>query len=100
WRIWVIRNPFATRFHCQHVVSASIASEPIQEEVESGESVVIPWWRLIRTGAPDVEARTPPSGEASWSALPERSDGCRVGPDRADDSAGPARWKTPRCECP
>ena len=31
------------------------ALEPIQEEVESHESVVILYWRLIREGAPDVE---------------------------------------------
>jgi hypothetical protein len=30
--------------------------EPIQEVVESDESVVILCWRLIRGGAPDVEA--------------------------------------------
>ena len=45
--------------------------EPIQEEVESGESVVIPYWRLIRTGAPDVEAGTPPGGRAAWPSLSE-----------------------------
>jgi len=32
------------------------ALEPIQEVVESDESVVILCWRLIRGGAPDVEA--------------------------------------------
>jgi hypothetical protein len=51
-------------------VSAT-GSEPIQEEVESGESVVIPYWRLIRTGAPDVEAGTPPGGRAAWPSLSE-----------------------------
>jgi len=27
--------------------------------------------RLIRDGAPDVEARTPPSGGPQWPSLPE-----------------------------
>ena len=31
-------------------------------------------WRLIRDGAPDVEARTPPSCEPQWPSLPERFD--------------------------
>jgi len=34
--------------------------EPIQELVESDESVVIRLWALIREGAPDVDTRTPP----------------------------------------
>ena len=53
------------------LVLVQIFSEPIQEEVESGESVVIPYWRLIRTGAPDVEAGTPPGGGAIRPSLSE-----------------------------
>jgi hypothetical protein len=30
--------------------------EPIQEHIESNESVVIRYWCLIREGAPNVEA--------------------------------------------
>jgi len=45
-------------------------SEPIQELVESGESVVIRWWALIRERiAADVEARTPPIGPQDWASL-------------------------------
>jgi len=36
--------------------STKFVLEPIQEVVESDESVVILCWRLIRGGAPDVEA--------------------------------------------
>jgi hypothetical protein len=37
-------------------MAAAFFLEPIQEVVESDESVVILCWRLIRGGAPDVEA--------------------------------------------
>jgi transposase len=46
-----------------------------------------------------VEARTSPSGEARLFALSERSDRCRVGLGRTDDTAGQARRKTARGRC-
>jgi hypothetical protein len=46
--------------------------EPIQEVIESGESVVILYRALdSRGGAPDVEAGTPPCCRPQRSSLPE-----------------------------
>lgn len=62
--------------------------EPIQEEVESHESVVILYRRLIREGVPDVESRTPSCSRAARPTISQRSDEPRMGIGGADDSTG------------
>src|SRR5215207_1191655 len=73
--------------------------EPIQEEVESHESVVILYWRLIREGAPDVESRTPSCSRAARPTISQRSNEPRMGIGGADDSTGQTWRPTAGREC-
>jgi transposase len=47
--------------------------EPLRKDVESGESVVIPWRANLSRGLPDVDARTPCRGGSSGPSLSQRS---------------------------